>query len=798
MYPLGDNFKLKINPIANSKNVVKGDRYRITILSERLIRFEYNESGVFEDLPTEFAWNRNFPEVKYDIKQDSRFLEITTFYFKISYTKEKNFRGSKFSPESNLKVEVLNSNSVWYYGHPEAKNYGSPFSEVNNKEGKIKFAKSLYSLDGFASFDDSNSKVIEEDGTIRDRKEKELDIYVFAYLKDFSKALKDYFNLTGYPSLIPRYALGNWWSRNLEYNDESLKKLIDTFERKNIPLSILLLDNDWHNKLDNTEAGFTFNKKLFAAPYEMISYVHNKGIRLGLSVNPTDGFYPNDEFYNQAIKYLPKDNNGVIPFNVLAPRWIDVYLKLYIHPLDALEVDFYWIKNGTKTTSTELNMLKHYHMYDMMRNYKRRPMILANGTSLAAHRYPVLYAGKTTVGWDTLALMPFYNLNATNIGVSFWSHDIGGYYKGIEDNELYIRFVQLGTFSPILKFGSDGGKYYKREPWRWGVKTYTIVKDYLTLRHQLIPYLYSEAYKYHKFGDPMLIPLYYKYPEMYDDDRYSKEYYFGSEFFIAPIIKKKDYTMNRSIHRMYIPEGVWYDFVTGKKFPGGKDYVGFFKDQDYPVFAKAGAIIPMANNETLNDTNPPQNMEIQIFPGRSNSYNIYEDDGTTDLYLKDFYLLTNIEYNYSVSDYKLIMKSVEGKSGIVPENRHYKFRFRNTKEPSNISVTFNGSPIRFMTYVDLNDFVVEIPEVKSIGNLSINLKGDNLEVNAMRIVNDDIAEIISDLQIETEIKNELDKILFGDLSNKKKRIEIRKLKNKGLDKKYMKLFLKLLEYVDEV
>lgn len=798
MYPLGDNFKLKINPIANNKNIIKGDRYRITILSERLIRFEYNESGIFEDLPTEFAWNRNFPEVKFDVKQDSKFLEITTSYFKISYTKEKNFRGSKFSPESNLKVEVLNSNSVWYYGHPEVKNYGAPFTEINKEDGKIKFAKSLYSLDGFASFDDSNSKVIEEDGTIRDRKEKELDIYVFAYLKDFSKALKDYFDLTGYPALIPRYALGNWWSRDLEYNDKSLKKLIDTFERKNIPLSILLLDNDWHNKLDNTEAGFTFNKKLFAAPYEMISYVHNKGIRLGLSVNPTDGFYPNDEFYNQATKYLQKDSKGIIPFNVLAPRWIDVYLKLYIHPLDALEVDFYWIKNGTKTTSTELNMLKHYHMYDMMRNYKRRPMILANGTSLAAHRYPVLYAGKTTVGWDTLSLMPFYNLNATNIGVSFWSHNIGGYYKGIEDNELYIRFVQLGTFSPILKFGSDGGKYYKREPWRWGVKTYTIVKDYLTLRHQLIPYLYSEAYKYHKFGDPMLIPLYYKYPEMYDDDICSKEYYFGSELFVAPITKKKDYTMNRSIHKMYIPEGVWYDFVTGKKFPGGTNYVGFFKDQDYPVFAKAGAIIPMANNEKLNDTNPPQNMEIHIFPGRSNSYNIYEDDGTTDLYLKDFYLLTNIEYNYSVSDYKLVMKSVEGKAGIVPENRHYKFRFRNTKEPASISVTFNGSPIRFMTYVDLNDFVVEILEVKSIGNLTINLKGDNLEVNAMRIINDDIAEIISDLQIETEIKNELDKILFGDLSNKKKRIEIRKLKNKGLDKKYMKLFLKLLEYVDEV
>ncbi len=798
MYPLGDHFKLKTNPIANPKNIIKGNKYRISILSERLIRFEYNENGEFEDLSTEFAWNRDFEECKYEIKQDSRYMEITTSYFKITYIKEKPFQGSKISPTSNLKVEVLNSPAVWYYGHPEVRNYGAPSNGINNNDKNIKFSKSLYSLDGFASFDDSNSKVVEQDGTVRERKNKEIDIYLFVYLKDFTKCLKDYYYLTGYPALIPRYALGNWWSRDLAYDDTSLKKLIDQFGRKNIPLSILLLDNDWHNKVDDTESGFTFNKDLFKSPYEMISYVHNKGIKIGLSVNPTDGFYSLDEFYNQAKNYLTPDKNGIIPFNVLTPRWIDVYLKLYIHPLDALEIDFYWIKNNNKVSLEEINLLKHYHMYDMMRNYKRRPMVLAKNTLVAAHRYPVLYSGKSEVSWNTLNTIPFYNLNATNIGVSWWSHDIGGYHKGIEDSELYIRSVQLGVFSPIMKFGSAGGKYYKREPWRWGVKTYSIVKDYLTLRHQLIPYLYAEAYKYHKFGDPLIIPLYYKYPEIYFDDRYKNEYYFGSELFIAPIVHKKDYTMDRSIQKMFIPEGVWYDFVTGKKFPGGKDYVGFFKDQDYPVFAKAGAIIPLGIGENINDTKPPKNMEIHIFPGRSNFYNMYEDDGTTDLYLKDFYLLTNIEYNYSPNDYKLVMKAIEGKSGIVPDYRHYKFKFRNTKEAKNITVLHNGTPIKFMTYVDGNDFIVEIDEAKTIGELVINLKGDNIEVNASRIINDDIEEIISDLQIETELKEKLDEILFSKLSNKKKRIEIRKLSNKGLDKKFVKLFLKLLEYVDEI
>ena len=737
-------------------------------------------------------------ETKFEVKEDSRYLEVTTSYFKISYTKEKSFKGNSFSPTSNLKVDVLNSENTWYYGHPEIKNFGAPGKDLISSDGKVKFIRGLYSLDGFASFDDSNSKVIESDGTFRERKSKEIDIYLFVYLKDFSGCLKDYYHLTGFPTLIPRYALGNWWSRDFEYNDASLKKLVDQFARKNIPLSILLLDNKWHVQNGHSESGFTFNKKLFTAPYEMISYVHNKGIRFGLSINPFDGFSSVDEYYNQTKKYLVPDSKGIIPFNVLKPRCMDVYLKMYVHPLDALEVDFYWLKNNDKTSLEEINLLKHYHTYDMMRNYKRRPMVLAKNSLIASHRYPVLYSGKIKVGWDTLSKIPFYNLNAANIGACWWAHDIGGYYQGIEDSELYARFVQLGVFSPIMKFGSAGGKYYKREPWRWGIKTYNIVKDYLTLRHQLIPYLYTEAYKYHKYGEIFITPLYYKYMEYYDDERYRNEYYFGSELFVSPILKKKDYIMNRAIHKMFIPEGTWYDFVTGKKFSGGKEYVGFFKDQDYPVFAKAGAIIPLSLSESINDTNPPKNMEIHIFPGRSNSYTIYEDDGTTDLYLKDFYLLTGIEYNYTPDNYKLTIKALEGKSGIVPEYRNYKFKFRNTKEAKNISVLYNGMPVKFMTYLDGNDFIVEVSEVKSIGELVISCSGNNIEIDAVRIINDDIEDIISDLQIDTELKEQIDKVLFSDLPIKKKRINLRKLGNKGLEKKFVKLFLKLLEYIEQV
>ena len=797
---LGEQFKFDYTKsTALEENVVQGKKYRFTVLSERLVRMEYSEDGVFEDRPTELVWYRNMPKTNFQIKQDNHVLEITTKYFRLTYLKEKPFYGGKINSMKNLRVELLNSDKIWYYSHPEVRNYGCPSMSLDDAK-KLKLQNGLYSVDGFASIDDSKTNLFSENGEIIIREGNNIDLYLFMYLKDFALCLKDYYAITGSPALIPRYALGNWWSKNEEYSDNSLKDLIDNFDNKNIPLSVIMLDNSWHyNNYNNkfVDSGFTWNSNNFKNPGMMIKYLHSKGIRLGLNINPLNGLTPNEEKYEQ-LKMNLNSEEEVIPFNVYDSKVIDVYLNVLIHPLDDLDVDFYWLDEESKDKVQEMYYLNHYHFYDMMRNYKRRPMILARNTNIAPHRYPVLYSGKTIVSWDTLKMIPLHNEAATNIGVSFWSRDIGGYYKGVEDNELYTRYVQLGVFSPILKFGADSGKYYKREPWRWGIKTYSIVKDYLQLRHRLIPYLYAEAYKYHKYGMPLIMPIYYKFPEMYDDDNYKNEYYFGSEFFISPIVKKKDYVMNRSIHRFFLPDGMWYDFVTGKKFPGGKEYISFFRDEDYPVFAKAGSIITLGDNGYLNDTTPPKNMEIQIFPGRSNTYNLYEDDGVSDLYKKDFYLLTQIDYNYMPNNYTVIMRAVEGKSGIVPEKRNYKFVFRNTKKANDVIVYFNDTQIESKSYVKENDFIVEVKDVSTIGQLTLNCKGKDIEISADRIINEDIESIISDLQIETRLKELIDDILFGDLPIKKKRIEIRKLANKGLERKFIKLFLKLLEYIEIV
>ncbi len=798
MYNLGEYFKLDMaKAIANPKSIIKGDKYRFTVLTERLIRLEYNDNGNFVDEPTQQVLYRNLKIPKFELTDNSNFLSITTKYFKLTYIKGKSFLGGKASPANNLKVELLNTKTVWYYGHPEIRNFGIPNSslEIGGIQGK-----GLYSADGMASFDDTESLQFKENGEAHKNLDLRIDTYLFMYGSDFELALKDYYEITGYPALVPRYALGNIWSSGEDYDDLKLKQLVDSFQQEKIPLSTIILDRDWHTRKKRgkelVNSGYDFNNKYFRNPKAMIDYLKQKKIRLALSVVPTEGIYDENKLFSEALKYLKTDGEGKIPYNIIDPVFIDVYLKLFIHPLDKLGIDFYWL--DCEDDRETLTLLKHYQFYDMQRDFKRRPLILSEGVSYAPHRYPILYSGKTTVSWDTLRKIPFYHTRSFGNGAQFWAHDVSGYYNGTEDNELYIRALQLSVFSPILKFGIDKGKYYKREPYRWDIKTKTIARDYLNMRHKLIPYIYSEAYKYHKFGKQLLIPLYFKKTEFFDDILFSNEYYFGEELFIAPIITPKDEVMNRAVHKFYLPEGTWYDFVTGKKFPGDKVYTNFFRDEDYPVFAKQGSIIPMAIKEDINDTTPPEDMEIHIFPGQSSSYTLFEDDGESDLYRKDFYILTQIDYTYVPSNYSVVIRAIKGKSGIIPEKRNYRFVFRNTKRTEEVSAFTGATSLPLKTYVDGADFVVEVKDVPTVGQLSLSCKGKDIEIDAVRIINEDIGRIISDLQIPTKMKEKIDSILFSSEPVKKKRIEIRKLSKKGLDKKFIKMFLRLLEYIDEI
>jgi alpha-glucosidase (family GH31 glycosyl hydrolase) len=779
--------------VSNTKNTFKGKHYRITILSDVLIRFEYSKDGIFNDFPTLFAINRKFNELELEIKEDEKYLFIKNKYFTLEYTKESEFYSGRLMPDANLRVTLTGTDKIWYYNHPEVRNFLSTSSSLDNYNGKIKLRKGLYSEEGFATIDDSKNLIIYNDGTIRNNPSKGIDLYLFIYKDNFGLALKSYFDLTGYPTLIPRYALGIWWNKNDEYNENNINELIHKFKNTEIPFSVLLLDSKWSLNSNS----YTFNRKQFNDPKRFINNLKTNGIHLGLGINTNNKINANDEKYND-FKTSIASNEESLSLNIYDTNNMIMFLSTIIDNLNNYGVYFYSINDKTND-NVKLNILNHY-LYLNYRKYKgKRPMILSRNYFTASHRYSILNSGETFVNWKTLKYLPYYNASASNIGISWWSHPIGGFKEGIEDSELYLRYIQLGVYSPIFRLASEEGKYYKREVWKWDYKTLKICKDYMRMRHRLIPYLYTEAYKYSKYGNTLIQPLYYKYPKLYDEPLYKNEYFFGTELFISPITDAKDNVMNRVVHRIFLPNGEWYDFKTGKKFSGGKRYVTFYKDEDYPVFAKGGSIIPLAVLENnINNTNPPQTLEIQIFPGRSNQYILYEDDGVSATYQEGFYISTSIAFNYSKDTYNVIIKPIDGKSNVISNIRNYKIKFRNTKKAESIITTINKSNVNNKNYASDNDFIIEIPNVPTISELNITIKSEILEIEALRALNEELDEIISDLRIETALKEKIAKIIFSNLEVKRKRIAIRKLRSEGLNRIFIKMFLKLLEYIAEI
>lgn len=763
--------------IPNNRFIVKGTNYRFTVLTPRLIRIEYNKNGTFEDRATSLVVNRTFGDSNFSRTEDEVSLTIGTEYFTLTYIKNRPIAGN------NIKVTINGTDKEWYPGHKEIRNVGSITYSLDDLSTNLKLGKGLYSMDGFVVIDDSKNFVIENEAFLP--REETTDLYLFAYRNDLGLCLQDYFTLTGYPPMIPRYALGCWWYKNDVYNMTSIDDTLKKFNDNKIPISIFLLGDKWHNNIEN----YMYDRNLFDVQ-TLNRYYSSKPQVFGLTITPELPISNNDPLYNTVAQYIQANKNGIslIPLN---NNTINIYLNLIVNNLLSSGIKLFNIDYYNPKDTQGLFLLNHYHY--VIANMNERGIILSRNPGVAPHRYPVIYTGKTKVSWDTLKVLPSYNNIAANMGVCWLANAIGGYYSGIEDDELFIRYIQFGVFSSIFLLAGDTGKYYKREPWKWNPLIMNVIREYMQLRNKLVPYIYNESYLYHKYGVPLVQPLYYKYPKIYDEPNYVNQYFFGSRIMISPIIKKKNTEMNRVVQRVFIPSGIWYDYLTGKKFVGNKYYVGFYKKEDYPIFVKEGSIIPMSLDM---NTQIPVNMEIQIFPaenGLYGNYELYEDDGINKNINKN-YLITKMNLDKVDNGYHFVINRKEGNLNVP--NRNYLLRFRNMKSPDKVLVKLHGNITEQPFEIEKNDLLINLENVNTYEPIEIEIIGKNLEIETISVINEEIEGILDDLEINTILKEEIDAIIFSDLPINKKRIGLRKLKKKHLEPKFINMFIGLLEFVE--
>jgi alpha-glucosidase (family GH31 glycosyl hydrolase) len=686
MTELAEHFKLDFKAAAAEEAQAAADNLRVTVLTDGLLRLEYDPEQNFDDRPTQLVWTRKLDLPKFNLLKDEKKLVIETEKIKLKYLRD----GRKLSKE-NLKINIKANEEEWFYGKKDDKNLKGTYRTLDDVDGEVELDRGLLSKSGWTLVDDTESLVFNNTGWLEARNISAgyQDLYFIAYGDQYQQALKDFAKITGEIPLLPRWALGNWWSRYWEYTDQDLKELMQKFENKDIPLSVCIVDMDWHrveNEYTSGWTGYSWNKEFFPKPKEFTDWLHNKGLKTALNLHPADGVQPHEDQYQKFAEYMgidPESKKG-IEFDLSKLDFINAYFKLLHNPLEDQDgIDFWWIdwQQGHDSGLEGLDPLwglNHLHFYDLARNNDKRKFIFSRWGGLGSHRYPIGFSGDTVVSWDSLKFQPYFTLTASNVLYGWWSHDIGGHFFGTEDRELYTRWLQFGVFSPIMRLHSTKDPYLDRSPWGHGADVLEIARDYMQLRHQLIPYLYTHSYRAREKAISLIRPMYYE-SQKEAAYRVPDQYYFGSELIAAPFLDPADEMTELAQQTVWLPEGEWFNYFNAEYYQGDKFYNIYGDLSEIPLFAKAGAVIPLAGESKFGETGNPEILEIEIFPGADNEFKLYEDNGAAvDAEIKR--AETIFKNTWQKNQLHFEIEALVGSTEVLPAERRLKLKFRAVNE----------------------------------------------------------------------------------------------------------------------
>jgi alpha-glucosidase (family GH31 glycosyl hydrolase) len=651
--------------------LLTGPHHRITPITPRLVRIEYSPSGSFEDRPTMLAIDRTLCDtgVRVGLEQDR--IVVRAEGYTLSYD------GQAPSPHG-LSVRV--GSSVWRYGAQDPKpateraryegrpyglrssNLGGAARTLDGADGAIPLEDGVASTSGIAVLDDTDTMVLvpaEGTGQVSDPFEAATtavptprrpepgyrDLYVFAAGKDHVAAVGDLFALSGPQPLLPKWALGNWWSRYHKYSEDEYLRLMDRFTAHGVPLSVAVIDMDWHltkvhPKHGTGWTGYTWDRDLFPDPARFQQALHDRGLKTTLNLHPADGVRAFEDAYEAMAAAMRRPADGSpIEFDASDPEFMRAYFEVLHRGLEQLGTDFWWIdwQQGGASNAPGMDplwVLNHQHFEDSKHSGQGttpRGLTFSRYAGPGSHRYPVGFSGDATISWESLAFQPRMTAAGANIGYGWWSHDIGGHMDGYYEPELATRWVQFGVFSPIMRLHSSNSPFSGKEPWRFGQPHDQIQTAHLQLRHRLVPYLHAMNRRAHEEGRSIVEPVYYE-DHSQNAYRYLDAYLFGSELLVAPITRPAAADTGRGAVEAYLPAGTWTDIFTEQVYGGGRVWSLHRDLQTTPTLLCGGGFLPLAGasgpDAGLDIESNPADLEVLVGAGEAGAFALWEETET--------------------------------------------------------------------------------------------------------------------------------------------------------------------------
>jgi len=608
---------------------------------------EYSKNGKFIDAPSMFAINRDAGFTGFKTEHRGGATIIDTGKIKVEYTPD----GKPFG-ESNLKAEVLMGDSFvgWSPGMKNNGNLGGTIRTVDGVFGPVDLGEGLISRDGWYVIDDSTRHLYTADWVESRPNDAGTDWYFFGYGYDLKNALKSMTVIGGKVPLPRKYALGAWYSRYWPYSSKEYRQIVKEYDKNDFPLDIMVMDMDWHK---DGWTGWSWNRKLLPDAEELLKWFHSQGLAVTLNVHPADGIGPHEDMYADFMRDMGKDpaKGEWLSYDAGDKKYLDTLFKYTHAPKEKEGVDFWWLdwQQYPFTRSipdlTNLAWLNNYYYSFTSRN-GLRGQSFSRWPGWGDHRHPIHFSGDSHTGWPMLAFEIPFTSTAGNMGTFYWSHDIGG-HMGSRNEESYTRWVQFGATSAALRSHSTRSPELDRRPWKYAKWAGKSMRISFHLRSEIFPYIYSSAYQCYRDSIPLNRAMYMEFPKKEEAYHNAQQYFFGDILLAAPVVTPGIGPNRVGSQIIWLPKGAWFNYFTGEKFTGEGEIITAADINEFPLFVKAGAPLPLQPYTHRMATTPLKTLVIRTFPGeegKKGSFTLYEDDGMTNGYTKGAFATTELGY----------------------------------------------------------------------------------------------------------------------------------------------------------
>jgi alpha-D-xyloside xylohydrolase len=538
--------------------------------------------------------------------------------------------------------------------------------------------------------------------------------YYFIQGGNADKVIAGYRQLTGQAPLFPRWTLGYWQSRERYKSQYETNEVVRKYRELHVPLDGIVQDWQYWGEDESYWNSTEFGNPRFPEPKKMVDSVHDQNAHIIISVWPSfgnktkiyDTFKQQNMLFGDYVTWPINPNVQV--YDAFNPHARDIYWQYMNKNIFSIGIDGWWLDSTEpdhfKDKESDENHTTFLGAYRKVRNAfplihtggvythqrattaNKRVFILARSAFSGQQRFgTMMWSGDVVSGWNVFRKQISGGLNLSLSGLPYWNSDIGGFFSGrnypggVSDaafRELYVRWLQFGTFCPMMR---SHGTDTPREIYQFGAKgdwAYDAIEKFIHLRYRFLPYNYSNAWQVTAHAGTMMRALVMDFPTDKKVWNIDNEYMFGRSVLVCPVTDSM-YTSrangNTAVdlntikkQKLYLPAGTqWFDFWTGEKLPGGQEVEKEAPIDLMPLYVKAGSIVPMGPLQQYTSEKKPDAFEIRIYEGADGHFTLYEDEGDNYNYEKGKYATTDLVWNDKTRT--LVIKDRKGSYSGMPD-----------------------------------------------------------------------------------------------------------------------------------